>query len=140
MRRARHAGLRTHPIGNHAREQLPAVADVGPVEPVSHVWKSASADHPAGKELPCQIGGNPRAADAALRTLVDKDSDTSAYQIAEVYALRNDPQATFEWLDRASSNRDAGIRYLLYDPFILRYKHDPRFAAFCHEVGLPVPR
>jgi hypothetical protein len=28
---------------------------------------------------------------------------------------------------------------LLFDPFILRYKDDPRFAAFCRKVGLPVP-
>ena len=28
--------------------------------------------------------------------------------------------------------------YLLYDPFILRYKDDPRFAAFCKKVGLPI--
>ena len=27
---------------------------------------------------------------------------------------------------------------LLYDPFILRYKNDPRFTAFCRKVGLPV--
>ena len=27
---------------------------------------------------------------------------------------------------------------LLYNPFILRYKDDPRFAAFCRKVGLPV--
>jgi hypothetical protein len=25
------------------------------------------------------------------------------------------------------------------DPFILRYKDDLRFAAFCRKVGLPVP-
>jgi hypothetical protein len=50
-----------------------------------------------------------------------------------------DAMATFEWLDRAWSIREAGIIYLLYDPFILRYKDDPRFAAFCRKVGLPVP-
>jgi hypothetical protein len=54
--------------------------------------------------------------------------------------LRNDPNATFEWLDRAWSTRDPGIVHLLYDPFISRYKDDPRFAAFCRKVGLPVPR
>jgi hypothetical protein len=43
--------------------------------------------------------------------------------------LRGDATATFEWLDRAWSTRDAGIAGLLYDPFILRYKDDPRFAA-----------
>jgi hypothetical protein len=79
------------------------------------------------------------AADAALRALIDNDAGTTAYQIAEVYALRNDAKATFEWLDRAWSNRDSGIQYVLFDPFILRYKDDPRFAAFCRTVGLPVP-
>jgi TolB-like protein/Tfp pilus assembly protein PilF len=86
-----------------------------------------------------QVSGNRSAADVALRTLIEKYADLSAYQIAEVYALRNDANATFEWLDRAWSNRDAGIQYILFSPFILRYKNDPRFAAFCRKVGLPVP-
>ena len=86
-----------------------------------------------------QISDDRSAADLALRTLVAKDAHSSAYQIAQVYALRNDAEGTFEWLDRAWSNRDAGIAILLYDPFILRYKDDPRFSAFCRKVGLPVP-
>jgi len=86
-----------------------------------------------------QIGGDRSAADAALRTLIEKDAKTSAYQIAEVYSLRNEAKETFDWLDRAWSNRDGGIGYLIYDPLILRYKDDPRFAAFCRKVGLPVP-
>jgi TolB-like protein/Tfp pilus assembly protein PilF len=86
-----------------------------------------------------QIGSDRSAADAALRTFIEKDAGGSAYQIAEIYALRNDQNATFEWLDRAWSNRDPGIQYLLFDPFILRYRDDPRFAAFCRKVGLPVP-
>jgi TolB-like protein/Tfp pilus assembly protein PilF len=86
-----------------------------------------------------QIGGDRSAADAALATLIEKDAESSAYQIAQIYAVRNDAKATFEWLDRAWSSRDPGIVGLLYDPFILRYKDDPRFAAFCREVGLPVP-
>jgi hypothetical protein len=36
------------------------------------------------------------------------------------------------------NNRDSGLALLLCDLFILRYKHDPRFAAFCRKVGLPV--
>ena len=86
-----------------------------------------------------QFRGNQSAADAALRTLIEKDAGVATYQIAQVYAMRNDAKATFEWLDRAWSNHDAGIQNLLYDPFILRYKDDPRFAAFCRKVGLPVP-
>ncbi|MDB6107143.1 MAG: hypothetical protein JWO52_7142 [Gammaproteobacteria bacterium] len=89
--------------------------------------------------LALQIGGDPSAADAALRALIDKDAKFDAYSIAEAYALRNDAKATFEWLDRALTNRDVGITNLLFDPFILRYTDDPRFAAFCRKVGLPVP-
>jgi serine/threonine-protein kinase len=84
-----------------------------------------------------QIGVDRSAADSALRTLIAKRASTSAYQIADVYALRGDAQETFAWLDRAWTNRDPGIANLLYDPFILRYKDDPRFAAFCRKVGLP---
>jgi serine/threonine-protein kinase len=79
------------------------------------------------------------AADAALATVIDKHADTSAYEIAQVEAIRNDADNTFEWLERAWTNRYPGIGYLLYDPFILRYENDPRFAAFCRKVGLPVP-
>jgi TolB-like protein/Flp pilus assembly protein TadD len=86
-----------------------------------------------------QIGADRPAADAALRTLIEKDANIAAYFVADAYALRNDAKATFEWLDRAWSNRDPGIMFLLWDPFLKRYKDDPRFAAFCRKVGLPVP-
>jgi TolB-like protein/Tfp pilus assembly protein PilF len=86
-----------------------------------------------------QSGSDRSAADAALKTLIDKDAGGAPYQIAQAYALRNDAKETFAWLDRAWSSRDSGIVYLLYDPFILRYKDDPRFAAFCKKVGLPTP-
>jgi TolB-like protein/Tfp pilus assembly protein PilF len=92
-----------------------------------------------GLALARQIGTDRSSADAALKTLIDKDTGTSAYQIAEVYALRNDAKETFAWLDRAWSNRDGGIAQLLFDSFILRYKDDPRFAAFCRKVGLAAP-
>lgn len=87
--------------------------------------------------LALQIGSDPTAADAALRTLIEKQAGGSAYQIAQVYALRNDARSTFEWLDRAWSNHDPGIQNLLFDPLILRYEDDPRFAALRRKVGLP---
>jgi TolB-like protein/Tfp pilus assembly protein PilF len=86
-----------------------------------------------------QIGSDRIAADAALRTLIEKDANTSAYDVARVYALRNDATATFEWLNRDFSTRDGGFTNLLFDPFILRFKGDPRFATFCRKVGLPAP-
>jgi serine/threonine-protein kinase len=86
-----------------------------------------------------QVGGDRAAAAAALRFLIDKHANDQAYGIAEIYALRKDPDKMFEWLERAWSNRDSGILSLLYDPLILRYKNDPRLAAFCRKVGFPTP-
>ena len=87
-----------------------------------------------------QIGGDRAAADAALQDLIDQQAGDSAYQIAQVYALRKQPDQAFAWLERARANRDPGVAVLLTDPFLLRYKDDPRFAAFCTEVSLPGPR
>ncbi len=89
------------------------------------------------RALARQIGSDRAAADAALKLLLDKHADGMAFQIAEVYAERRDPDHTFEWLDRAWDNRDPGIQFLLVDPLILRYAGDPRFAAFCKKAGMP---
>jgi hypothetical protein len=84
-----------------------------------------------------QVGGDPAAAEAALQAQIAQEAAIGPFQIAQTYALRNDADKTFEWLDRAWSNRDAGVSFLLFDPFILRFRDDPRFAAFCKKVGLP---
>jgi TolB-like protein/Flp pilus assembly protein TadD len=84
-----------------------------------------------------QIGKNRVAADAALQKLIADYASDGAYQIAQVYGIRRDPDQMFHWLSRAWTNRDAGIGSLLADPFILPYRNDPRFAALCREAGLP---
>src|SRR6185312_13827945 len=93
--------------------------------------------HDIAITLALQIGPDRSAADAALKKLIAQYADLGPYQIAEVYALRKDPDNMFKWLDHAVAVHDPGISYLLYDPLILRYRHDPRFAAFCKKVGLP---
>ena len=111
----------------------------------AHAALAAAEQEPPGEwqdvalALARQIGSDRNAADTALKTLIDKWAGGAPYQIAQVYALRNDTKETFAWLDRAWSSRDPGIQNLLYDPFIMRYKDDPRFAAFCKKVGLPTP-
>ncbi|MFM2288531.1 MAG: hypothetical protein RL684_1674 [Pseudomonadota bacterium] len=87
--------------------------------------------------LAAQIGPDRAAADAALQKLIVEEAGNAAYQVAQVYALRKDPDRMFEWLDRAWDSRDPGVGYLLFDPLVLRYRNDPRFAAFCRKVGLP---
>ena len=87
--------------------------------------------------LAAQIGADRVAADKALQTLIDEQGDDSAFQVAEVFALRKEPDKAFEWLDHAYATHDSGISLLLYDPFLLAYRNDARFAAFCRKVGLP---
>jgi TolB-like protein/Tfp pilus assembly protein PilF len=93
----------------------------------------------AALALARQIGNDRVAADTTLKDLIERDATSMPYSVAQAYAIRNDADKTFEWLDRTLRERDPGIRNLLYDPFLARYKNNPRFAAFCRKVGLPTP-
>ncbi len=93
--------------------------------------------HDIAVTLALQVGTDTATANAAVKDMMDKYAALAPYQIAEVHALRNDADKTFEWLDRAWAARDPGFEYLLTDPLILRFRDDPRFAAFCKKVGLP---
>ena len=86
-----------------------------------------------------QVGNDRAAADASLKKLIAEHGDVAAYQIAQVQALRNDAGATFEWLERARETRDPGVGNTMTDPLVMRYKNDPRLAAFSKSVGLPPP-
>jgi hypothetical protein len=50
--------------------------------------------------------GREKESDTALSELIVKYHASGAYQIAEVYAFRNQPDEAFEWLDRAYTQRD----------------------------------
>ncbi len=83
-----------------------------------------------------QSGNDRIAADAALKNLLDKGASWDPYDVAQIYAMRNDADKTFEWLDRAWNYRDPAFHYLPNDPFIRRYKDDPRFDALLRKVKL----
>jgi TolB-like protein/tetratricopeptide (TPR) repeat protein len=86
-----------------------------------------------------QISGNQSGADSALRDYGDKNASSQPYVMADLHAIRREPDKTFEWLDRAWKQHDTSLAILFFDPFILRYRGDPRFAALCAELGLPPP-
>ena len=60
-----------------------------------------------------------------------------AFQVAEVHAWRGEKDQTFEWLDRAYSQRDGGMAMIKYDPFLVSLRGDPRYAALVKKLGLP---
>ncbi len=139
-RQAAHTAISLQPDAASNYEQLaiieilrgdPAAALAAARREPPGVW------HDAAMALALQVGSDRAAADAALKKLVAGHAGDAAYQIAQVYALRRDPDAMFKWLDRAWDNHDGGIMLVLSDPMILRYRDDPRFAALCARVGVP---
>jgi TolB-like protein/DNA-binding winged helix-turn-helix (wHTH) protein/Tfp pilus assembly protein PilF len=81
--------------------------------------------------------GRKKESDAALSELVTKYHAGAAYQIAEVYAFRNQSDEAFEWLDRAYAQRDGGLILTKVDPLLRTLHKDPRFAAFLKKLNLP---
>jgi TolB-like protein/Tfp pilus assembly protein PilF len=91
------------------------------------------------RALATQAQGDQAAAEAALQKLIHEDAVAGPFQIAAVYGLRKDPDQMFEWLERAYAQHDSGLTQLLVTPFLLSYKEDPRFTAFCQKLKIPAP-
>ena len=81
--------------------------------------------------------GRERDSIAALTELIAKHDTDSAYQIAEAYAFRGEPDKAFEWLDVAYTQRDAGLPEIKTDPLAISLRHDPRFANLLKKMRLP---
>jgi TolB-like protein/DNA-binding winged helix-turn-helix (wHTH) protein/Tfp pilus assembly protein PilF len=75
--------------------------------------------------------------DAALAQVIHGHGQDEAWEIADVYAYRGEPQQAFLWLDRAYSQRDAGLYLIKADPFFVNLKNDPRYKAFLRKMNLP---
>jgi serine/threonine-protein kinase len=80
--------------------------------------------------------GDRKAADAQLEAMIRDTADIAAFQIAEVYAARQDPDTVFHWLDHALETHDPGTTQLFSSSLLARYRDDPRYAAIARKVGL----
>jgi tetratricopeptide (TPR) repeat protein len=75
--------------------------------------------------------------DASLSELI-ANNPANAYQIAEVYAFRNQSDKAFEWLDLAYVQRSGSLVGIKVDPLMKSLHKDPRFAAFLKKLNLPI--
>ena len=73
--------------------------------------------------------------DAALSELIANPAN--AYQIAEVYAFRNQYDKAFEWLDRAYVRRSGSLVGMKVDPLLKSLHNDPRYAALLKKLNFP---
>ena len=78
-------------------------------------------------------------ADAALMEFIGKYSKIGPFQIGVLYAVRNEPDQMFKWLDNAYATHDSGLSQLAATPFFLPYRDDPRFAALCKKLNVQLP-
>ena len=81
--------------------------------------------------------GNVQESQKALEEVIAKDAEDAAYQIANVYAWRGERDKAFAWLDRAYTQRDAGLSYVKSDPLLAKLHGDARYAAMLKRMNLP---
>jgi adenylate cyclase len=139
-----------------ARAEFPRVVELNPAAPWAHAGlglsyllenkfeEAASAAQADAGEwarlliVSCARWGQKRVteSDAALAQLTANESETAAYQIAEVYAYRGDKDRAFEWLERGRRQHDPGLASLRKDPLLPNLHDDPRWNAFLRTMGL----
>ncbi|HRJ28457.1 MAG TPA: tetratricopeptide repeat protein [Cyclobacteriaceae bacterium] len=74
--------------------------------------------------------------DSLLQAFIQNYGDVSAFQIAEVYGYRNDPDRAFEWLEKAYRQRDGGLGTLLGNPWLKSLEADYRYHSFLKKMRL----
>ncbi|MBI5768406.1 MAG: TIR domain-containing protein [Verrucomicrobia bacterium] len=84
-------------------------------------------------ELAC---GNRTEADAALKALESEFADSCPFQIAEVYAARNEPTPAFKWLEHAWAVKDPGLGWCRVAATLKNLHADPRWPAVLKKFGL----
>jgi hypothetical protein len=66
-----------------------------------------------------------------------KTGDSSAYDIAAMYAQLGDKEQAFLWLNTAFQEHDEHLMWLKIDFTLDSLRSDPRFAEMVRKVGLP---
>jgi TolB-like protein/Flp pilus assembly protein TadD len=96
--------------------------------------------HDVAIALAQAASGDRSKADAALKALIDTHGEEVPFRIAAVYGYRKEPDKVFEWLERAYTLHDPRLIRVFADALLRPYHSDPRFAALCQRIGLPVPK
>jgi tetratricopeptide (TPR) repeat protein len=90
-----------------------------------------------GEALVYHALGREQDSDAALDGLIARHGTYTAYQIAQVYAYRGESDKSFEWLERAYKQRDAGLPSFNTEPLFKNMRHDQRYSELLQKMRLP---
>jgi TolB-like protein/DNA-binding winged helix-turn-helix (wHTH) protein/Flp pilus assembly protein TadD len=114
------------------------IAEARPQQALAEIEKEPNDwERLTGQALAYHALGREQDSTAALAELIAKHDTDSAFQIAEVYAFRGEPDNTFEWLERAYKQRDTGLPEIKTDPLFKNLRHDPRYTALLKRMRLP---
>lgn len=98
-------------------------------EPDGKIYGAALVDFKMGRK---------KEAEDELRMYIKLFHNADAYQIAEIYAYRNEKDKSFEWLTRAYNQHDPGLCAIIGDPLMKNILKDPRYKAILKEMKLPL--
>ena len=75
--------------------------------------------------------------DSALTRLINGHADTSAFEIANVYAYRGQPDEAMHWLERAYAQKNPSLVYVKVEQPMKSLEGDPRYKALLRKMNLP---
>lgn len=83
------------------------------------------------------ILGRKTDSDAALAQMLQSQGERHPFLIAQVYAFRGESDEALEWLDRAYSQKEAGLEHIEGESTLKNLIGDPRYDAFLRRMNLP---
>ncbi len=82
------------------------------------------------------LRGDRAASDAALESLIEAHGAGWPYNVAHGFAVREELDRAFEWLDRAVEYGDSGLTHTRVDPLLKPLQGDPRWGGLLERIGL----
>jgi TolB-like protein/Tfp pilus assembly protein PilF len=73
--------------------------------------------------------------DAALAALIEEYEKSAPYNIAYIFAYRNEVDLAFEWLDKAEKYKDTGLTDIINEHLFSNLHEDPRWLPFLERIG-----
>jgi TolB-like protein/Flp pilus assembly protein TadD len=98
--------------------------------------ESLSRYRESGLPLALDSLGRRADADQATEVAARKDGNAMAYQLAYIYARRDDFEKTFYWLERAYQQGDPGMRQLKVDPMFKNIHGEQRYKQLLRKMHL----
>ena len=79
--------------------------------------------------------GQVEESDAALAELIENHQESFSYDIASIWAYRNEPEQAFAWISKAEEYKDSGLGEPAYDLLFANIIDDPRWAQLMERIG-----